>query len=290
MGVVYEAQQISLKRRVALKVLPFAAVLDPRQLQRFQNEAQTAACLHHTSIVPVYAVGCERGVHFFAMQYIDGQSLADLIRELHNAQGPMTKDQRMTNAQCQSPNDPVPDAGQTAGAYAEFAGKSLPTVVHWARASGQQHAGDITSLSNFGSSGPVPVGSKEGLGPFGTLDMVESWLIMARAWALTRGLIISQWRTASRWPYWHSADSCRLALSTAASGSARSPDRRRSGWTWPGVCATCLVRGGLFQEAAGLLVHLEQHLDPSPHVAVLGTSLLEVCGSLGRALFLLRRR
>jgi serine/threonine protein kinase/Flp pilus assembly protein TadD len=111
MGVVYEAQQISLKRRVALKVLPFAAVLDPRQLQRFQNEAQTAACLHHTSIVPVYAVGCERGVHFFAMQYIEGLTLADLIQELqNNAQGPMTNDQRMTNAQCPSPNHPVPDA------------------------------------------------------------------------------------------------------------------------------------------------------------------------------------
>ena len=61
MGVVYEAEQVSLGRRVALKVLPFAAALDPRQLQRFQIEAQAAACLHHTNIVPVYAVGCERG-------------------------------------------------------------------------------------------------------------------------------------------------------------------------------------------------------------------------------------
>jgi len=82
MGVVYEAQQVSLKRRVALKVLPFAAVLDPRQLQRFQNEAQTAACLHHTNIVPVHAVGSERGVHFYAMQYIDGLSLAQVIEDL----------------------------------------------------------------------------------------------------------------------------------------------------------------------------------------------------------------
>ena len=47
MGVVYEAEQISLGRRVALKVLPFAATMDPRQLQRFQNEARAAACLHH---------------------------------------------------------------------------------------------------------------------------------------------------------------------------------------------------------------------------------------------------
>ena len=59
MGVVYEAVQLSLGRRVALKVLPFAAVLDARQLQRFKNEAQAAAQLHHTNIVPVYAVGCD---------------------------------------------------------------------------------------------------------------------------------------------------------------------------------------------------------------------------------------
>jgi eukaryotic-like serine/threonine-protein kinase len=67
MGVVYEAEQVSLRRRVALKVLPFAATMDPRHLQRFHNEAQAAACLHHTNIVPVFFVGCERGVHFYAM-------------------------------------------------------------------------------------------------------------------------------------------------------------------------------------------------------------------------------
>jgi serine/threonine protein kinase/tetratricopeptide (TPR) repeat protein len=85
MGVVYEAEQISLRRRVALKVLPFAATLDPRQLQRFHNEAQAAAHLHHTHIVPVFAVGCERGVHFYAMQYIEGGTLAEMIDELRAA-------------------------------------------------------------------------------------------------------------------------------------------------------------------------------------------------------------
>jgi serine/threonine protein kinase/Tfp pilus assembly protein PilF len=80
MGIVYEAEQISLGRRVALKVLPFAATLDPRQLQRFKNEARAAAGLHHEHIVPVHGVGCERGVHFYAMQFIDGTTLAELIR------------------------------------------------------------------------------------------------------------------------------------------------------------------------------------------------------------------
>jgi serine/threonine protein kinase len=82
MGVVYEAVQLSLGRRVALKVLPFAATLDPKHLQRFKNEAQAAAHLNHPHIVPVHAVGCERGVHFYAMQYVEGRTLADLIADL----------------------------------------------------------------------------------------------------------------------------------------------------------------------------------------------------------------
>jgi serine/threonine protein kinase len=87
MGVVYEAEQLSLGRRVALKVLPFAAALDARQLQRFKNEAQAAAHLHHTNIVPIHAVGCERGVHYYAMQFIEGRTLAEVIRELRRQAG-----------------------------------------------------------------------------------------------------------------------------------------------------------------------------------------------------------
>jgi serine/threonine protein kinase/Flp pilus assembly protein TadD len=87
MGVVYEAVQISLGRHVALKVLPFAAALDARQLQRFKNEAQAAAHLHHAHIVPVYAVGNERGVHYYAMQLIEGQTMAALIQALRQLAG-----------------------------------------------------------------------------------------------------------------------------------------------------------------------------------------------------------
>jgi serine/threonine protein kinase/Flp pilus assembly protein TadD len=95
MGVVYEAVQISLGRRVALKVLPFAAGLDARQLQRFKNEAQAVAHLHHPHIVPVYYVGCERGVHFYAMQLIEGRTLAALIRELRQTAGPEERGSRV---------------------------------------------------------------------------------------------------------------------------------------------------------------------------------------------------
>jgi serine/threonine protein kinase len=85
MGVVYEAEQLSLGRRVALKVLPFAAMLDEKQLKRFQNEARAAATLDHPNIVSVYSVGTERGVHYYAMQLIEGQSMAEVIDELRRA-------------------------------------------------------------------------------------------------------------------------------------------------------------------------------------------------------------
>src|SRR5262249_29531335 len=85
MGVVYGAEQLPLGRRVALKVMPFAATLDPRQLQRFHNEARAAALLDHPHIVPVYGVGCERGVHYYAMKFVDGRTLADLVA---HARGP----------------------------------------------------------------------------------------------------------------------------------------------------------------------------------------------------------
>jgi tetratricopeptide (TPR) repeat protein len=88
MGVVYEAEQISLGRRVALKVLPFASTLDAKQLQRFHNEARAAAGLHHAHIVPVHGVGSERGVHYYAMQFIDGQTLADLIQQRRRGAAP----------------------------------------------------------------------------------------------------------------------------------------------------------------------------------------------------------
>ncbi len=82
MGVVYEAEQLSLRRYVALKILPYAAVLDKRALQRFHNEVTAAAQLDHPNIVDVYAVGCDRGVHHFAMKLIDGCSLYEIIRQL----------------------------------------------------------------------------------------------------------------------------------------------------------------------------------------------------------------
>jgi eukaryotic-like serine/threonine-protein kinase len=75
MGVVYEAEQISLGRRVALKVLPGHVTGDRQALERFRREAKSAARLHHTNIVPVFEVGRDRDVSFYTMQLIQGQGL-----------------------------------------------------------------------------------------------------------------------------------------------------------------------------------------------------------------------
>jgi serine/threonine protein kinase/Flp pilus assembly protein TadD len=82
MGVVYEAVQEPLGRRVALKVLPFHRLLGPTHLERFQQEARAAGRLHHTNIVPVFGVGEAEGVYYYAMQFIEGRSLDGVLRDL----------------------------------------------------------------------------------------------------------------------------------------------------------------------------------------------------------------
>src|SRR6266851_2724711 len=85
MGVVYEARQVSLNRKVALKVLSGGLGLTPKAVQRFRREAAAAAKLHHTNIVPVYATGEQDGTHFYAMELIEGPSLDHVIREMRQA-------------------------------------------------------------------------------------------------------------------------------------------------------------------------------------------------------------
>jgi serine/threonine protein kinase len=82
MGVVYEAEQLSLGRRVALKVLPSGAEEELPQVERFRREARAAARLHHTNIVPVFAVGEDNGTFYYVMQYIEGRPLSQVLAEL----------------------------------------------------------------------------------------------------------------------------------------------------------------------------------------------------------------
>jgi WD40 repeat protein len=87
MGLVYEAVQESLGRHVALKVLPSRALAGPTHRERFRREAQIAARLHHTNIVPVFGVGEHQGVCYYAMQFIQGQGLDAVLRELQGLRG-----------------------------------------------------------------------------------------------------------------------------------------------------------------------------------------------------------
>jgi serine/threonine protein kinase/Flp pilus assembly protein TadD len=87
MGVVYEAEQESLGRRVALKVLAAPDLQDPKRVLRFHREARAAARLHHTNIVPVFGVGESRGVHYYIMQLIPGLGLDAVSKEVRRLRG-----------------------------------------------------------------------------------------------------------------------------------------------------------------------------------------------------------
>ncbi len=82
MGVVYEARQKSLKRKVALKVLSSGLGLSSKAILRFRREAEAAGKLHHTNIVPIYTTGEDKGIHYYAMELIDGPSLDAVIKDL----------------------------------------------------------------------------------------------------------------------------------------------------------------------------------------------------------------
>jgi len=143
MGVVYEAEQESLGRRVALKVLSSAALIDPQQVRRFEREAKAAARLHHTNIVPVFGVGHQDGHHYYVMQFIAGLGL-DLVledlRRLRQAKG------RSSPAAAPAPGahdrrqpSPRPAAPIRSGLTAAEVARSLMT-------------------GQFAGGGPIPLG------------------------------------------------------------------------------------------------------------------------------------
>jgi serine/threonine protein kinase len=148
MGTVYEAEQISMGRRVALKVLPFAALAQDKSLQRFRNEVRAAAALDHPHIVSVYSVGEERGVHYYAMQLVRGQTLADVIEGLQGAKPGASSSESPTidsAAITQAPTKPIEqgristavDSRRAAETYRVAAGLGIQA------AEALQHAHDL---------------------------------------------------------------------------------------------------------------------------------------------------
>jgi serine/threonine protein kinase/WD40 repeat protein len=145
MGIVYEAEQVSLGRHVALKVLPSHIAKDATALERFRREARAAAKLHHTNIVPVFEVGEEGGVRFYAMQFIQGQGLDVVLSDLR----------RMRSALSPGAVASGPDVPATASAPVPAAGKS----VAWALVSGEFPPAGEATLSSDARISPRPVDS-----------------------------------------------------------------------------------------------------------------------------------
>jgi serine/threonine protein kinase/WD40 repeat protein len=137
MGIVYEAVQETLGRHVALKVLPFCGLLDPMHLERFHREARAAARLHHTNIVPVFGVGEHQGIQYYAMQFIHGQSLDEVLQELRRL--------RRDSATPARPRPARSDITDNCNGLASAASSSPP------RASGSATAA-VTSASDVSSA------------------------------------------------------------------------------------------------------------------------------------------
>jgi hypothetical protein len=81
MGAVYLALDTQLERKVALKVPHFGPDEGPQALERFRREAKAAATLHHPNLCPVFDVGEQEGIHFLTMAFIEGKSLADVLKD-----------------------------------------------------------------------------------------------------------------------------------------------------------------------------------------------------------------
>ena len=163
MGTVFEAEQLSMGRHVALKVLPFAALVHDNSLQRFRNEVRAAAASDHPHIVSVYSVGEERGVHFYAMQLIRGQTLADMISRL--------REDRRGDGRVGRVYETRPNVGRRNGmvgladsTHPTVSGSAPPPSTKRDRASPDQHgrrlAADGGALSHRG-----PTGHSGGRGP-----------------------------------------------------------------------------------------------------------------------------
>ncbi len=92
MGIVYEAWESALDRRVALKLLPAGLIADPTAVERFQREARVAARLHHRNIVPVHGTGIEGGTPYFTMEFVEGETLDALLSRWRSGGVPPTED------------------------------------------------------------------------------------------------------------------------------------------------------------------------------------------------------
>ncbi len=147
MGVVYEAEQESLGRRVALKVLPANMLTDPKQVRRFEREARSAARLHHTNIVPVFGVGQHEGTHFYVMQFIQGQGLDAVLEEL----------KRLRTARSASPATRAPGEPASRLSGQQTAADIAQSLVTGRFAAGRANCEPVTGSATLPWTGPLDV-------------------------------------------------------------------------------------------------------------------------------------
>lgn len=144
MGIVFEAQHTTMRRRVALKVLPKSSNEKPSHLSRFLTEARSAGKLHHTNIVPVFDIGEDQGLHYYAMQFINGHNLDGVISDIRRL-----KDSSKTAA---SPNDSK--TAKPAGS--QLAATLARTLVHGEDPGNSVEIGNDISFE----SSSIPTGSE----------------------------------------------------------------------------------------------------------------------------------
>ena len=151
MGIVYEAVQESLGRHVALKILPDHAHLLPNHLERFRREARSAARLHHTNIVPVFGVGEDQGVHYFAMQFIPGLGLHLVLDEVRRFRA------GVAGAVAEAPRR-APPGSMSAPTELLLAGRVAAPTGPWPAA--EPSPGVDTTLPEPGTPAPAAGGSE----------------------------------------------------------------------------------------------------------------------------------
>ena len=172
MGIVYEARQVSLNRKVALKVLSGSLGLTTKAVIRFQREAEAAAKLHHTNIVPIYATGEQEGAHYYAMELIEGPGLDQVIAQMRDMQKPASQQGGAGAAS--------PSAGTASG---------TPGPVDWVSRTMGLPPPDAAASTTFETHSPSSSSLASGTGYFDTVARMMAEVADALDYAHAQGVI-----------------------------------------------------------------------------------------------------